>query len=292
MQLRSCSIGALFLAVLWQVPFANAMVFLARDAEVQSYERYLVATNQESYTQWISKRALNVAAGAHDKVLEFAQSVLSQAGPISEKTRTDWTNLRLAEDLNAEDRELLLLLAEKINLSKEACRLLLLQPSLADRLANPGVRPKCEEEAIAIPSGLASKVGPRELVQIDGVLFTGDHLPKRLVPGPYRWKIFSNSLADRTFVGSAKDFEAAQLATTPWVQGSCGDGSLDAADFSVQSQAKLFFSADCVDPALKPARSFSTWAHEHERLLWGLGILAVGLTAYQLRDKNVVFTRN
>jgi hypothetical protein len=113
-----------------------------------------------------------------------------------------------------------------------------------------------------------------------------------LAPGPYRWKIFSNSLVDRTFIGSAKDFQVAKLANAPWVQGSCGDGSLDVADFSVQSEAKLFFSADCIDPALKPARSFSTWAHEHERLLWGLGILAVGLTAYQLRDKNVVFTRN
>jgi hypothetical protein len=295
--LRSFCAGSISLSAML-ASSSSAMVFLSESATIQDYERFLIATNQQSYTQWISNKVPKASSTAHEKVLEFSQSVLSLTSQLSEKMRNDWRNLRLAEDLNQEDREILLLLAEKTNQTVEICRVLLLQPDLEQRLQNSDTRrPKCDEYSSPLPNEVTNKIRPQDLVQIDGVLFSADQLPKRLVSGSYRWKIFSNTFVDREFVGTAKEFGSTALTSTAltptrWVQGSCGKASLVTADFSIQSQAKIFFSNACVEPALKPVQTFSTWTEEHKTLLWGLGILAVGLTAYQLRDKNIVFTMN
>jgi hypothetical protein len=42
---------------------------------------------------------------------------------------------------------------------------------------------------------------------------------------------------------------------------------------------------------MPPEKNFSTWTAEHKKLIWGLGILAAGITAFQLKDKTLVITR-
>jgi hypothetical protein len=268
--------------------FATAMVFQAPGASVEGFQRHLIQKNQQSYTQWFQQKSLSSPQDPHPKVLEFVQQALENEVPKPEASQNSWERLRTATELNAEDRELLVLLAEKRKNTLELCRGLLLAPRLQKNLESPNVGRSCQAVSEAMPATLLNLLASDDLLSIDGNLFRSEQVPKRIVPGVYRWKLLSNQFSDREYVGTASDFAKAAETANPWVEGTCQNAKLRHGDFEVLTQAKIYFTDECESPGIPLTRDFGTWASEHEKIFWAVGLFLVGAAAYQLRDKNLI----
>lgn len=273
------------IAVFW-APSAKALVFAAPEANGESFQKFALTKNQQTYTQRMQQKLNDVSVEAHPQVLEFSKSALA-TGPRSSLS-VDWDRLRQSLDLNATDREILILLAEKLKMRKEVCRYLLLDSALAEILETPERFSDCNKEkalqSLRIPESA-------DLLVIDGKAFGKSQVPKKLLSGSYRWKILSNKYEDRDFVGTIKEFEKKVFAKKPWVEGSAKEYKLLYEDLAVRAQSQIFFSESVQRPGLPPERTFSTWASENKILLWGLGVLAAGFAAQQMKDKTLVITK-
>jgi hypothetical protein len=262
--------------------FAHAMVFKTDTANSANFQKWVLQKNQSTYTSWYLAKINGDESEAHPQVAEFAQNLLRAPGKINKRNFEDWAYLRNVIDLNHADREMLYLLAEKLDVTTEFCRYALLE---REKIS------KCLERAAPLPNSLRNLLEPRDLLLIDGKAFRKDQLPKVLMPGSYQWKIISDQYQDRGYIGTAENMGAQKFRRQSWVTGQCADYKLHQEDFSILTQAQIYFEDACVVPGLPPVKSFQTWAEDHKGLLWTVGILVGGLALYQLKDKNLVVTR-
>jgi hypothetical protein len=274
--------GLLMLLIFAALP-ARALVFKGPGASAEDFQKFVLQKNMQTYTQWAYERAGQDEREAHPQVTEFSQRVLRGLSKISKQDLEDWNYLRNVIDLNRADREIFFLLAEKMNVEKEYCRYALLE--------NTGRVLDCAAQAVPLPKAVTAQVGPREVLVIDGKAFKPGEIPRSLVPGNYQWRILSDQYQDRGTIGTAESFGQKKFRMENWVYGQCTDYKLNHEDFSVLTQAQIYFGEACVVPGLPPPRTLATWAAEHKPLLWTLGLIAGGLAVYQLRDKNLVITR-
>lgn len=275
-----------FAALIFWTFSAKAVVFSAPDANTESFQKFALAENQQTYTQRMQQKINDSSVEAHPQVLEFSRTALATASPKT--LLKEWERLRQSIELNATDREILVLLAEKLNLKKEVCRYLLLDSGLKEILPNPDKFESCHRD----PSLHNLKpLADADILVIDGKAYTSSQLPKKILPGTYRWKMLSNKYEDRDFVGTVPEFAKKKFPKTPWVEGSEKNYKLRYEDLALSRQSQIFFSKEVQKPGIPPEKTFSTWASEHKILLWGVGIIAAGLAAQQLKDKTLIFTR-
>lgn len=267
-------------------------VFLAPGADPEGFQKYLQQSRQVSYTQEYLETLRKAVPEAHAEVLDFSQKALKEGK--TESLLGDWQTLRKHVDLNSADREVLALLAEKLQITKELCRYLLLDEDLLGLLEAPATKlQECGKEALPLPQALREQAVRRgELWLIDGKVFLPERLPKALIPGAYHWRLISNQNQDEVFWGSAYEFSKRGSGQTPWVQGSCQSYQWTHPDFTVSAQAMIYFNSSCVVPALPPERGVADWVREHPTLVWGLGVLSAGVLAFQLKDKTLVITKS
>lgn len=288
--LRHCLVHflVLILAFLPARP-AHAIVFRDPSADFESFKKFTLQRNQQTYTHWVLEKASQSEIDAHPQVIAFSQRALSEG--VNKQVLLDWDMLRQNIELNRSDREILVLLAEKVQQSTEVCRYVLLEPELEAILEAPERTKSCADKASALPSSLISSLTEGDILMVDGKAFRRDQLPRKLLPGSYQWRIISDRDQDRAFIGSAQELKDRLSPRQPWIQGTCDEYQLRHPDFSVLAQAEVFFSEGCVKPGIPPEKTFGHWAKEHKGLLWGLGILAAGVAASQLRDKTLVITK-
>jgi hypothetical protein len=269
--------------------FLPAILFMAPGADFSDLQKHSLTSNQHSYTQWSFEKAASSGVEAHQQILDFSQRALKEGA--TRQIMSDWQVLRMSFELNSADREVFALLAEKLQQNTELCRFVILDPGLVLLLEHPEIMQSCEQKAQALPSKLKNKVGLRELLMIDGKVFRSGDLPLKLMPGIYQWKIISDKYKDQSFQGSATNFAELPAPSEPWVSGTCKNYKLDHPDLSIQLQAMIYFSDDCVVPGIAPEKSLRDWAGDHKPLLWGAGILSFLALSYQLKDKTLVFTK-
>jgi len=291
--LQKFCINNIFLssAFLLMTSSAQAILFLAPNASQEKFQKYALQKNQQTYSQWYLDKTAKDESEAHPQILGFSQRALQENGPPSKQVLADWDSLRHMIDLNKADREVLFLLAEKLHIEKENCRYALLDQELFRKSENPDLGSACEKKSQAVSQKIRGQLGPRDLLIIDGMPFSFDQIPTKLVSGIYQWRIISDEFEDQSFIGTAEEFASQNFRHEHWVNGKCDDYKLNHKDFSVLAQSQIYFSEDCVAPGLPPPKNFSTWASDHKTLLWGLGILAGGFAAYQLKDKTLMITR-
>lgn len=285
------------LVALWSLMglSSEASVFLAPEADSTEYQNYLLRTHQQSFTKWSAEKISQRGVEAHVQVLEFSQRALKDGA--TKPLLQDWERLRLQLELNSTDREVLTLLAEKLNQTQELCRYILLDPDLLGILDNPEEAKECVHKGVPLPRSLKHQFEEptgrtaQDLLVVDGVVLEAEQLPERLISGPYRWRVISNEFKEQSFQGTAYDFSKKPLLREPWVNGNCQKHTLDHPDFSVSLQSKIYFNNQCVVPGLPPEKNFRDWTREHKALLWGLGFIAAGLAAFQLKDKTLVITK-
>jgi hypothetical protein len=267
----------------------RAILFQAPGARAEDFQKYVLQRNQQTYTQWVRDDLRKTNEEAHPQVIEFAHQALRE-GP-SKQVLSDWAELRRSIDLNKSDREVLTLLAEKLHQPQELCRYLLLDSKLLNILETPDRVPSCLQKVSSPPQALATQLGVRDLLVVDGIVFTKNQLPQRLMAGVYQWRIVSDQYEDRRFVGTVEEFARQQLPSQSWISGDCKNYKLNHLDITVLLQSQIYFSDTCVNPGIPPERTFSSWASEHKAFLWGVGILAAGVAASQLKDKTLVITK-
>ncbi|WP_413288891.1 hypothetical protein [Bdellovibrio sp. HCB337] len=281
-------LSSIFILSLSFVTTAKAVIFSAPGADSMGLQKMAVQRNQQTYTQWMLEKISQSGAEAHAQVLDFSERALQNS--TNKQILTEWELLRQNLELNSADRELLLLLAEKLKLSQELCRYTLLDPTLESLLENPESIRGCAQKAQAISLNFLRKLKDEDLVVIEGKVFSKGQVPAKLWPGNYQWKVISNSYEDYSFQSSMVDLGQKVFTQKAWIEGSCENYKLNHKDFSVLVQAQVYFNEGCIVPGVPPEKNFKTWAKEHKTLLWGLGIVAAGFAAYQLRDKTVVIT--
>jgi hypothetical protein len=279
---------SLFSSLFVVVP-AQAILFRAEGSAIEGFQRYALETNQQTYTQWFLQKNADSTAEAHPQVIEFSQRALQEKS--AKLFGKDWDRLRTSLDLNRADREVLTLLAEKLRLPQELCRYLTLEPELSELLASASSAAHCQSLSQKNPLNFSHQLDSGELLVIDGKAFTKSQLPSRLLPGSYRWKIISDRYEDRKFTGTAEEFAQQKLTSQSWVRGDCNEYQFAQQDFSLLLQSQLYFGPECVRPAIPKEKTIGDWASEHKALLWGLGILATGFAASQLKDKTLVITK-
>lgn len=279
----------LFCATIMSALTARAILFQAPGAGSEDFQKYALERNQQTYTHWILRKPVDSALEAHPQVIEFSQRALQEK---SVKQRgLEWDRVRASIELNRMDREILTLLAEKLHLTQELCRYLLLEPEMTSLLENPQNAEACPRVAAPLPKNLPAQLETNDVLVIDGKAFTKNQVPSQLVAGFYQWKIISDRYEDRTFHGTAADFIKQKFQPQSWVSGNCQDYKFENKDFSLQLQAQIYFNADCVSPGIPKEKTLSDWASKHKTLLWGVGILAAGVAAAQLKDKTLVITK-
>ncbi len=268
---------------------AKAILFQSPGSNSEEFQNHALGKNQLTYTQWVEKNLQEPATEPHPQVLEFSQRALQEKS--SKQLAADWKRIRLNIDLNRLDREILLLLAEKLHVTQELCRYLLLEPEMAELLKNPAPSALCSSQAVALPESLLAHIDAHDLILIDGKGFTKNQLPPRLVNGSYQWKFVSNRFEDRRFTGDANDLAALKTPPQPWVLGDCQSYRFPNLDFSLQLQSQVYFSNACVQPGIPKEKTWGDWASNHKTLLWVVGIVATGIAASQLKDKTLVITK-
>ncbi|RYZ80964.1 MAG: hypothetical protein EOP06_24350, partial [Proteobacteria bacterium] len=222
--LRAIFYTVLFFAIsLFYTPRSFAMLFQGPQASTAAFQKFAVARNQPTYTQWFLERFRNDEREPHVQVSEMAQRVLQGLAKLSKQDLQDWENVRSVIDLNEADREMLSLLAEQKEAPTERCRYRVLR---SDRVSEG-----CQSRAVAVPAAITKKLGSRDLLVIDGVAFRADQIPRRLTPGAYRWRIISDQFQDVTFVGTASAFAQTRIAGQPWISGDCSNYELRHEDF-------------------------------------------------------------
>jgi len=276
----------LFFILLKLNSYCHSMVFQSDGARDLDFAKYVLQKNQQTYTQWHHEQASTSNAEPHVQVIDFSQRVLSGPKNISKQLREDWETLRNTMDLNSADREVLMLLAEKVDFKTEYCRYYLMN-SQDNRDATAR---DCTSSSNPVPNAILKKLRPKDLLIIDGQIFNIEQIPKHLVPGSYQWKIISNQYIDISFIGSAEKFAQQNFRHERWVDGSCDSYKLNHTDFSVLSQAKIFFDEHCVQSGLRPEKTVQDWMKEHKKLVFAIGLVVGGLAAYQLRDKTLVIS--
>jgi hypothetical protein len=279
----------LILAIVSSVIPARAILFQAPSAGSEEFQRFALERNQQTYTHWVLQTSVDSAPEAHPQVLEFSQRALQERS--AKQRALEWDRLRQSIELNRADREVLTLLAEKLNLAEESCRYLLLEPDLASLLQHSQSPESCERFAATTNKNLPAQLGTNDVLVIDGKAFTKNQIPSRLVAGIYQWKIISDRYEDRAFTGTATEFSAQKFFAQNWVSGSCKDYNFENKDFAILVQAQIYFGSECVNPGIPKEKTFSEWANDHKGLLWGVGIIATGIAAAQLKDKTLVITK-
>lgn len=289
---------------------AKAMVFMAPEASRADYERYLLRTKQESYTEWVSKTGYatkrseatrpaeisspakpSTSAELSARVLEFVEATLSKGFANEKERQLAWEKIRTEHVLIPEEREYLLLLAEKEGNTLEVCRALSLEPALQKKLEFPERSWNCQKLQVTVSSALTKDLENGDLLSIDGKLFSRESVPRALVPGTYKWKVYSNRYVDEEFVTSLEGIANHSFAKQPWVDGTCLAANVRHPEFSVVSQASSYFTDDCVPSAAPLMAEPKSWYAENKRLVWGLGLLLAGAAAYSLRDKDLILTK-
>lgn len=267
---------------------ALAVLFSAPGADLKGFQKASVQKNQQTYTQWLLENRSQSDVEAHPQVLDFSERAL-QSGS-TKQIMNEWEVLRQSLQLNSADREILFLLAEKLKLTAEVCRYALLEPKLAEILENPALVNGCEQKGQMLSLVFLQKLKSDDLLMIEGKVFSKEQIPAKLVPGTYQWKVISNTYEDYSFQSTLGDLAKQSLSLQPWVQGTCENYKLNYKEFSVLVQSQIYFSDSCVPAGIPPEKNLKTWAKEHKTLLWGIGIIAAGFAAYQLRDKTLVVT--
>jgi hypothetical protein len=271
---------------------AEALVFKTVGASQEAFNNFVLKSNQQTYTQWNYEKNQHDDREPQVQIIEFSQRVLGGSSKISKQDLEDWNSVRKVFNLQRADREVLLLLADRMQIPLEYCRYLLLEPELALSGDSKQTHTECLRSfSLPMAASVVRKVGPRDLLIIDGKAFKPMELPRALAQGEYHWRIISDQYEDQVYYGTANEFGMQPLAAKDRVQGTCSEYKVNLEDFSVLTQATVFFDDNCVVPALPAPRTFQVWAKDHQRLLWGLGILAAGFAAYQLRDKNLIITK-
>lgn len=271
---------------------AEAFVFKTAGASQEAFNNFVLKNNQQTYTQWFYEKSQHDVQEPQPQIIEFSQRILRGPSKITKQDLEDWSSLRKVLNLQRADREVLLLLAERMQISLEYCRYLLLEPELTLAAESMLSRTEClQSHSLPVTASVIRKVGTRDLLLIDGKAFKPTDIPRALAPGDYQWSIVSDQYEDQVFYGTANDFGKQSFATKVRVQGTCSDYRLNLDDFALLTQATVFFDETCVVPALPAPRTFKVWAQDHEKLLWGLGVLAAGFAAYQLRDKDLIITK-
>jgi len=280
---------SLSVTVLIWFSHAHAVLFQSPTAGSEEFQKYALEKNQQTYTQWVLRSSVDRDSEAHAQVLDFSQQALQEKS--TKQLMQDWTRLRQSIELNRADREVLTLLAEKLKQSQELCRYLTLEPDLASLLENTEVQSSCTGFLQETPKSVLAHLEGDEVLLIDGKSFTRNQLPKNLVGGSYQWKIISDRYEDRKFTGTAGEFGLQKFFQQSWTSGSCKEYKIQSKDAAFLMQSQVYFSSDCVVPGIQPEKTFSNWASEHKRLLWGVSILAAGIVAAQLKDKTLVITK-
>ncbi|MBS1971402.1 MAG: hypothetical protein JSU04_13925 [Bdellovibrionales bacterium] len=268
---------------------AKAILFQAPGSNSEEFQNYALEKNQLTYAKWVETKLAIPAEEPHPQVLEFSQRALQEKS--SKQLATDWERVRLNIELNRLDREVLLLLAEKLHVTQELCRYLLLEPDLESLLEKPVPASLCSSLAVAVPASLLAQVDAHGLIVIDGKGFSKSQLPSRLVSGSYQWRIISDRYEDRRFIGSAKDLATQKVPPQPWVSGDCQNYRAPNFDFSLQLQSQIYFSNTCIQPGIPKEKTFGDWASDHKAVLWVVGVVATGIAAAQLKDKTLVITK-
>lgn len=279
----------IFLGFILSPHSAPAVLFLAPTADVEDFLKLAIQRNQQTYTQWVQENAKQRGLEAHTQVIEFSQKALNSGS--NELIQSDWLLLRQSIELNRADREVLVLLAEKLKLINEVCRYVLLEPDLSQLLEQTESLKSCKIKASGLPASFQAALHEGDILAIDGVFFSKSQLPTKLIEGTYQWRIISNRFQDRLFTGQAENFNTQQMPQRPWVRGNCEKYGFEHPDFSILTQAQVFFRSDCIQPGIPQKYSFNQWAEKNRSLLWGIGIIAAGIAASQLRDKTLVITK-
>ena len=264
---------------------ANAALFKTAEVSQEQFQRSARASNQLTYTEWYLNQRNAETAEAHQQVQDYARELLETNGKISRRQIEDWNNLRASVALNLADLEILLLLAEKLDIPKEFCRYALLQPKLA---AGIGAKVNCARHSEPFPKAVASKLNDRDLLVMDGIAYRADRLPSRIVGGNYQWRIVSNEFQDRAFTGSAVQFTRQNFVGNPWVEGTRSQYQLKHEDFNIQATSEIVFKDSKLAPAMPVPKTFASWADEHKTALVTVGLVLGGFAAYSLRNKDLI----
>lgn len=266
--------------------YCHAMVFQAPAAHDLDFSKYALQNNQQTYTQWRQEQANLNSVEPHAQVIDFAQRILSGPKDTSNQLREDWAVLRKTIDLNSADREVLMLLAEKIHFKTEYCRYYFLN---LQKNAETAAK-DCARIAQPLSKALLKQLRPKDLLTIDGQTFNLEQIPKHLIPGSYQWTIVSNQYIDISFVGSAEEFAEQIFFREHWIEGSCDAYRFNYSNFTILSQAKIFFDKNCIQNGLGPEKTVRNWLNEHKKLVFAIGLIVGGLAVSHLKDKTLVIT--
>lgn len=265
---------------------ASAMLFSSSETPVEEFQKYVLQTNQVSYTQWVKEQAQQTGKSPHDAVVSFVEQTLQQPKQVDFIT---WDRLRADLEINPQDREILSSLASKLREEGSRDEKVLLEFCRYQVLSAESPSPECSSKLQKWHLSFA--LADDDLLLIDGLPFNKSTLPSRLIPGKYHWRLISDRYQDQEWSGTLQDSGAQERISKPWIVGSCKDAQLTHPDFGVLSQAQMYLSKDCQESGLPHERTWGSWIEDHKVLCWGLGVLATGAAAYQLRDKTLVFTR-
>jgi len=287
--LRKLLRSILFSTVAFTSLSGHALLFQAPSADSEAFQKYALTRNQQTYTQWVFKMSTEPAPEAHSQVLDFSQRALNEKS--IQQRALEWDRLRNSISLNRLDREILTLLAAKLNLAQELCRYILLEPELVALLETPNNAANCQRQAIPLPKRLSAQLDTNDVLVIDGVAFTKNQIPSALVPGVYQWRIASDRSEDRIFTGTAEEFTKQKFLQQHWIHGNCANYQFQIKDLSLQLQSLLYFDETCVNPGIPKEKTIADWAREHKVLVWGVGLLAAAVAASQVKDKTLVITK-
>lgn len=280
----SSSLGALLMTT-FTPENARALLFKTSEVSREQFQRTALEKNQKTYTEFSYDKWNDSGAEAHAQVQDFAHNLLGTTGTTTKRQIEDWNLLRATVSLNAADREILFLLAQKLNLRTEVCRHQLLKPPFSKERF---VVASCGSQSI--PHGVLRKIQRRDLLIIDGIAFRQDEIPKSLEKGSYQWRIISDEFQDLAFTGTAEHFARQNFTAKPWVAGGKSNYELHHDDLNIVANSQIVFKEAKVAPGLPAPRTLLNWAEDHKTALWTVGILLAGFAAYSLKDKNLIIS--
>lgn len=103
------------------------------------------------------------------------------------------------------------------------------------------------------------------------------------------WRLVSNTKKEFSFFGSLPELQKQSGVIDNWVDGQCGQFSVNTNSPLILSNAAVFFNTDCVSRIEDPTQSSSSWISRNKSWLIPTGLAVIGAAAYQLKDKNIVF---
>lgn len=194
------------------------------------------------------------------------------------------TSLRFLKDLTESTLLQNVSKADRIDLLFLNCK--------ASILLNEGpINANCESQLVSLKD-IKKKYPEAQYLAIEGVVFNLSEDARVPVAArtPYHWNIYSDSQEPLHFYGTYEQMLQQERHSNDLIKGTCQSYELDSMDFNEIFPAKLFFSGSC-QRLSHSTQSRQSWIPEKKTWLYIAGATALGILAYSMKDKKLVFNK-